>query len=140
MTLEEFVNKAIGVPFVDKGRDYTGWDCHGLLRCAYMDVLGVELPSYTDAYRSTKDVTAIEEIFEHERTANWMKVDKPAPMDGILLRLDNRPVHVGVVITHRDFLHTDRGIDTCVQEYTGLEWGLRVIGVFRLKPQSRMAS
>lgn len=142
MTLEEFARKAVGVPFVDGGRDYTGWDCYGELYVAYRDVLGIEIPAYRGAYKTAKQVDVLTGISEHELRTNWSKVERPQPMDGILIRIDGRPVHVGLVLDRRHFLHVDRGVQTCVQDYKSFEWGLRVLGFYRLaeRPQALMAS
>ena len=58
MTAEQFVERAVCVPFLDKGRGYDGFDCWGLVVCYYRDVLGIELPSY-DGYDSVQNHRAV---------------------------------------------------------------------------------
>lgn len=140
MTLTEFVNRAVGVPFLDGGRDDAGWDCYGLVYCGCRDVLGIEIPAYAGFYKSTKQARLLMSISERELATTWSPVAAPQPMDGILLRVDGRPLHVGLVLDRTRFLHVEEGKETCVQEFDGLEWRQRVLGFYRLKPQAAMAS
>ena len=54
MTWEQFTERAVLTPFLDKGRSYLGFDCWGLVVCGYRDVLGVSLPSY-DEYDTVRN-------------------------------------------------------------------------------------
>lgn len=146
LTVEAFAARAVGVPFLDRGRDYAGWDCWGCLRCGIRDVLGVDIPSYAAHYRTARDQRRIAALMERDRPALWTEVAAPAPMDGILLRIDGRPTHVGLVIDGRRFLHVERGIDTVLEDFGGVQWRERVLGFYRLRavdaesPQAAIAS
>ena len=61
VTIDEFIVKAIKVPFVDKGREYSGWDCWGSVCCFYRDVKGVILPQYLD-YDSSTEYRQLQEL------------------------------------------------------------------------------
>jgi len=141
MTLAEFVNRAVGVPFKERGRGYDGWDCYGVVFQAHLDVLGIELPAYDGEYRSTCQRGRLEALIARETAARWSVPANPEAMDAILLRVEGNDMHLGLVIDSHRFLHVDRGVDTCVQEFTGLEWKGRVAGFYRfVKPQAAMAS
>jgi hypothetical protein len=105
-------------------------------------VLSVALPSYADRYRSVKQARRLLDVFGGELRHGWVEVDQPVAMDGVLLRIGGRPLHVGLMLDGTRFLHVDRGIETCVQEIDGIEWRDRVLGYYRLasRPQALMAS
>ena len=52
MDLEQFAAEVVGipVPFKEQGRDRAGWDCWGIIVCAYREVYGIELPDLGEYY------------------------------------------------------------------------------------------
>ena len=52
MDLEQFAAEVVGipVPFMEQGRDRAGWDCWGVIVCAYREVYGIELPDLGEHY------------------------------------------------------------------------------------------
>ncbi len=50
MNINEFVLKAMAVPFKEKGRDYEGVDCYGIAYLGFKEVFNIQLPTYTDDY------------------------------------------------------------------------------------------
>lgn len=103
------------VPFVPFGRDYHGWDCFGLVVCAYRDVLGVTLPDY--AYQSTRDPRALARLFA-DRSAPHYRVSDPAPMAVACVYRRGLPIHVGLVVSKKRILHVEEGVMTCVEPIT----------------------
>lgn len=134
MTLAEFARRAIRVPFVDRGRDYDGWDCYGLLRCGYRDVLGIELPAHDIGYETAGDTAqdreAIHRMVMAGRAA-WRRIDAPEPGDVPLLICIGRPVHVGLMIDRERFLHCERAIGTVIERLRAPIWARRCEGVYR---------
>jgi len=111
MTQDEFVRAAIGVPFVEHGRDYKGWDCWGLVLCAYRDVLGVTVPDFI--YNDTNDIRALIRNFGTRSQEFWVKVD-PQPLSVACIYRRGHVIHAGLVIGRR-ILHVEQGIETCLE-------------------------
>lgn len=138
MTLIEFVNRAGRVPFVDHGRDYAGWDCWGLVLCAYRDVYGIALPSFTESYPDAGETRASRATISDVMAAYageacrgaWQRVAHPAPGDVLLLKVSGRPIHVGLYIDRGEFIHAERKIGTNVESIRSLLWRDRVEATF----------
>ena len=112
MTWKDFVRKSIGVPFLQKGRDYDGWDCWGLVCVAYHDVLGIELPSYTDTYDSTKELRKLYNSFMSGKQ-EWRECKKIGSV--ALIKRMNLPIHVGILVDGNYIIHCEEKVRT-IQE------------------------
>ncbi len=136
MTLNEFIDKALRAPFKTKGRDYSGFDCYGLMQCAYKDVLVRELPSYVDEYVDAGDTEASRRVIEDHILAakhNWEQVEKPQAMDVVLFRFGNTRTHLGLMVDDKSFLHCEKRIGTVIERLDSAKWKKRAEGVYRLK-------
>ena len=114
MTWPEFIVAAVSVPFIEKGRDYRGWDCWGMVRCGYRDVLGIEMPSWTDEYFSTREFRRLASLFEVHKDQMF----ESCPRDvGAIAHIYRRSlsIHVGIVMPKRMILHAEETVGT-VQE------------------------
>lgn len=131
MTMDEFVNLALPVPFIEKGRDYNGWDCWGLAFCFYRDVLKIDLPEYLN-YSSTRQYAELNSLINSARHL-WDEVFKPLPGDLALFNLSGLPCHVGVVVDRKSVLHTEERVGTFVEPFNGVVWGKRLEGFFRCR-------
>jgi len=135
MTLKEFINKAMFVPFKDNGRDYDGWDCWGLLRRGYRDVYNISIHSYDRAYRSIRDTERIKELVVEGKAKNWWEpVIFPREGDTVVLYLEGRPIHVGLMLGDKKFMHTDEGVNTCIQKLSDF----RVEGIYRYNEDNKL--
>ena len=134
MTLTEFIARAILVPFVNKGRDWHGWDCWGMLRLFHDRVLRIDLPdyseSYTDAGHSAESRERLATLFQTGLTS-WRAVSEPEPGDGVLLNIGGRPIHVGLAIGEGRMLHTSRRINTVIERLDAPMWARRIEGFYR---------
>ena len=128
MRWSDFIERAITVPFVERGRDYCGWDCWGVAQLAYRDVLGIEIPSYLDAYETTSEHRAIYRAFAAGKTA-WKRVDQPAAGDLALILRRNLPIHVGVVLEDDRLLHAEANVGTVIEPMDRL----RIEGFYRYR-------
>ena len=130
MTLQEFIKKAVGVPFKPHGRGYDNWDCWGLIYIAHRDVYSIDLPSYDKEYKSiNREREKIEGLYSAGKQEEWVEVKDPQAGDVVMLYMDGRAVHVGLMIDKDKFLHTEQGIDTCVQRLTDFQF--RIEGFYR---------
>lgn len=124
----DWIADYIGLPFKEHGRDRNGCDCWGLVCCTYREQLGIELPLYTD-YQHTKDPAISHLIVAGSQL--WSGVINPRPFDVAVFNIYGRPMHVGLVVSPGRMLHIERGIDACIQDYTGHAWGKRLEGIYR---------
>lgn len=136
MTFDAFIKKIMLTPYVDKGRDYDGIDCYGMLYLAYKDVLGVALPTYVDEYDDTGKTAASREALSAlitGHTHEWEPVDgRYRPMDVALFTLGGQPIHIGVMIGKDKFIHCEEKIGVIVERLSSAKWAKRKEGVYRL--------
>lgn len=98
----------VGLPFVDGGRGEGGLDCWGLVRAVYLDVLGVELPTYGEI--SARDLLRVARQMSAGKDDGWVEPVCPEDTDVVLMRSAKsmgRVVHVGLVAGGAGVLHTE---------------------------------
>ena len=124
------MNELVGIPWLDKGRTHEGCDCWGLVRLAFAEQLGVDLPSYADGYQDTGDRTALDGLYDSER-GPWQAVElgTEEAFDMVLLR--ERPWHVGLVVRRGLMLHMPEGQSSVVEPYTTGRHLRRIEGIYR---------
>ncbi len=136
ITLNEFINRIMKMPFKDKGRDYTGGDCGAVPYLGYRDVLGIELPSFIDDYVNAGDNEASRRVIHDillSQKQFWDKVEKPRKMDVVLFRFGKTDTHLGLMINKNRFIHCERKINTVNECITSAAWKDRIEGIYRLK-------
>jgi cell wall-associated NlpC family hydrolase len=134
MTLQGFIIKALGVKFRPKGRDHFGWDCYGLVCCAYNDVLDVLLPSFVDDYVDPGDTEASRRVINDlvlMEKQHWQKVSKPKAMDVVVFTLGTSQTHIGLMVDDKCFLHCERKVNTIIERLMCAKWKKRVEGIYR---------
>lgn len=137
MTLDEFIVKALRVKFKDKGRDYSGWDCWGVPRCGYKDVLSIELPSFVDDYIDAGNTEASRRVINDiviSQKHKWDPVNKPRALDVVIFRLGNTETHLGLVVDKNRFIHCEKKINTVIERLDSAKWKRRIEGIYRFKP------
>lgn len=125
--MKDFIAKAQGVPFRDRGRDYTGWDCWGLIWRAYRDCLGLDLTCLAEVPALQNWEAA--DLYEAIHRQHIEVTGKEQPGDVAVFR--GLPVHVGLVVEPGKMLHVEQGISTCVESYRGMAWRHKIIGIYR---------
>ena len=128
-----WANSYVGAPFLKHGRDPHGWDCWGVLFWCYRKHFGVRVPSFTSRYDCTDDSAQIAKVIAGEMMP-WRKLERgerPRLGDGVLMRRGGDHSHVGLVIEPPRMLHVTSRIATQFQDYDGLVWGKRVVGIYR---------
>ncbi len=135
MTLDEFVNRALDVPFKERGRSYDGWDCWGLIYVAYRDVYGIILPTYTGEYHSTRRREELQGLIMRRKMGGWVLDDPHRPGDVVLVRMMGRDCHVGLMLSGWDMLHVQAGVLAAVEPIDRPPWRDRtydkVEGIYR---------
>jgi probable lipoprotein NlpC len=125
MDLSEFTNKAIGTPFKDLGRDLSGWDCWGLIVCAYKEIYDITLEDFTGLTGLNSKESR--QLFEDYRNS-WIELDggKERSGDIVILR-GSSVIHTGLVLGKGMMLHTENHLGTCVETYNSGLWKTKVI-------------
>lgn len=133
MSLAEFIHCATGVPFVDGGRDYDGWDCWGLVRRAYNDVLRIDLPTYGEV--SASDLRAVRRAFAEGAAVRetWRPVSDPQPLDVVGMRAASGAIlaHVGLWLPGGMVMHVERASMTAREPANGIIMRSRIVGYWR---------
>jgi len=137
VTLSEFIQKAMRIPYVDKGRDYSGVDCYGLLYLCYKEVVGVTLAShlddYPDAGETPESRAVLNSLIAVHRDDEWEHVSGGCkPLDVVLFTLGGQPLHLGIALDKKRFFHAERRIGVVVQKMNSSAWTKRKEGVYRL--------
>lgn len=130
MTLDQFNDIALSVPFVIHGRDYNGWDCWGLIFCAYRDVFADPIESFRHDYTSSVEYAELSALIEAKKTA-WISVDVPTEGDVGLYRITKYPCHVALVLPRGRMLHCEKRLGTISEPLDNLIWRNRNVGFFR---------
>lgn len=134
-TLEQ-QSKYMKIPFTSRGHSFQGCDCGGLVWVVYKEELGIELPRWFDMYNSTK----IEHSVKLNTTVstmlgeNGVEVDfkDRRPFDVIAFNICGVPIHVGITVNDKYFLHIMQGTSRVAQErFDSPQWRKRVAGCFR---------
>lgn len=126
-------NDYIGLPFLKNGRDRAGLDCWGLARLAYLDNLGIDLPSFGGCYELVNAGIVEQERLRDDVIQGWSEVTGEAylPFDLIICTLGSNPFHCGLITRPGEMLHIMAGCDAVVETYTGRGWQRRLEGVYR---------
>lgn len=131
-------DKFVQLPFKDRGRDWTGVDCWGLVRLVYQTVpaVPVTLPLWTEV-SPTELRTVIRCITAGAEEPVWRPVETKdvRMLDVVLMSVQHSRMvgHVGVMINDTHCIHTERGANTCVVPLTDISIRNRIRGFRRHK-------
>lgn len=130
MSLDRFV----GIPWADKGRDVTGADCWGLLWLVMREMRGIALPSYSDQYVTADDRRALDALIAGELSP-WQEIERGAelPFDAVLMREGRFLRHVGLVVEPGRLLHVSRNSTSVIERYREGLLKTRVVGFYRYR-------
>ncbi len=96
MTPDEFVSRAVGVPWVRWGSSWDGADCYGIIILYCREVLGLELGVVPQT-----DIAA-----GFAQASGWSQCPHEPGAVGWMAWLDGRPSHCGIVLSGGDMLHS----------------------------------
>jgi cell wall-associated NlpC family hydrolase len=133
----------IGIPFARRGYSREGLNCWGLVRLIMMEQAGVVLPTYLERYetmdrREWPHISSEMEKDLPEWTLVAAKADNgllyhrpPHMFDVVLMSVNGRPLHVGIVVAKGAMIHVEEGISSMKESYTEGAWRHRVLGLYR---------
>lgn len=126
------LTQMIQVPFREKGRDLSGFDCWGAVRYGLEHLHGIEVPSYIEDYVSPHEGQEIAGLIQRE-AVQWVTVTLAAARAGdvLVLKIQNRPWHCGLVIEPPQFLHALAGAGTVMERWDGPMWAQRIVAAYR---------
>lgn len=135
MELVEFKDRALDVPFVEKGRSFEGWDCWGLVYVAYREVFGISLPAATEEYNSTRRRRELQRALARNKGADWVLADPYEPGDVALVEMLGRNCHVGLMFSDMYMLHVQENIGAVMEQIDRHPWRTdqydKVEGIYR---------
>ncbi len=120
------------IPFKEKGRDFDGCDCWGLIYLFKKFEENIDVPTYTNKYLSPLEKEEIHNLVVNERLF-WKEIPlgKEKFGDVINLRINGKDWHVGIVLNNKRFLHVMKSINTVIEKYTSLQWKNKIAGFYR---------
>ncbi len=122
MDLAEFTDRALDVPFIEKGRSYEGWDCWGLIYMAYQDLFSIQLPEYTGEYNSTRRREELQGLITRRKISDWELHSPHEPGDVALVKMLGRNCHVGLMLPDMYMLHVQDGVQAIVEQIDRPPW------------------
>ena len=138
----------VGIPYHKRGRNRTGpgLDCWGVLMAVLDDRAGIKVPGFEElGYEGREGARSLAQFMDRHLgdgmawTEVWRRTGQgpmPCPgvireFDGLRLRMDGQPLHVGVAVGNGWFLHTEQGINCMLEEVEDPKWTNRINGVYR---------
>lgn len=104
------------IPFVDRGHDWKGCDCWGLVALIYAEQRNIELPLYGNIPPGAT-LSKLREILSQAKGGAWQDVEagQERAFDVVLMRgqfsdgerLHSRPIHIGCVFTPGRLIHIE---------------------------------
>lgn len=123
------LEKYIGLKYKEKGRDFDGLDCWGLVRLVYKNEFKIDLPSFSSEYTQT-DVSRIEELIAQYKEG-WESIEQPEEGSIVLFRVLGSESHVGIVVNSEQFLHVRENQDSAIENFSSPFWKKRIVGYFK---------
>lgn len=130
-----WVNKYVGLPFKDGGRDRNGVDCWGLIRLIYQQELRIDLPTYGEI--SAEDLARVAEaVGSNYSLEPWHEISESniLPFDVVVMKFygQKRIGHVGIMVHDgRTVLHTERNLDSALVPLNHMTIRHRIVGFRR---------
>jgi len=116
------------------GIPYSEYDCWGICKKFYSEVLGIDLLAWFDYENNTHEVgskkwAVASNYFIQDYRNFFTKVRTPEFGDLVLLKLYGIPAHIGVFIGDGKFLHTSINNGSHIDRLS--RWGELVEGFYR---------
>lgn len=110
MKKSEFIERAVGLPWIDRACSWQAMDCWGVVVMYFRYVYGEELPC-VEGYQ-TRQTGIVEGMEDQLASGKWRQVDEPDG-DCIAFMLFRNGVasHVGVIVDGKYALHSAGNAD-----------------------------
>lgn len=130
----------IGIPFVENDQgSRKGTNCWGIVRLIYLEQRGILLPSYDGSYRGIRDFAGLDIVIHRAIAQLWKPIAVPKPFNIIVTKAGKDVSHIGVVIDHREFIHTRESVMSATmvrgsrrEDYHSNRWLRRIEGFYEL--------
>ncbi|MER8786322.1 C40 family peptidase [Mesorhizobium sp. M0983] len=121
----------IGLPFADKGRDWSGCDCWGFVRLVHAEHAGNDLPSYAGlGAAERREIAGI--VAREAQSALWLKVETPQALDILWFRRGRLDAHCGLYLRPGLMMHMVEEDCSKIERFDdGSPWQHRLTGVYR---------
>lgn len=127
----EWVERYLGIPYLERGRTLDGCDCWGLVRLVLKERFGIELPSLDGSYDHVDPELSARLINQTAPAVDARLVDTPCAGDVAVMRVRAATAHVGVFVSETHVLHTVRGRGPALETVKSL--GNRIVEVRRVR-------
>lgn len=124
----------LGIPHTKGGRTTDGLDCYGLIVVVYADLLGISLDAREhEHWGRGKDRVAASFAAGPGGGYRIIEAHQPhilKPLDTLILSLGGRPLHCGINVNGREFLHVS-GDSVVLARLFDPKWQLRLRRIYR---------
>lgn len=124
----------IGIPYLNRGSNFQGCDCWGLVWLFNLEILGRLIPRY-DGYEDSGDSLTMKDYIA-DRWGAW-EVVQHADLkigDVLAIRLSNKAAtHCGVYADRGKMLHTLSGRMSCLESVEDGFWKNAIVRIGRWK-------
>jgi cell wall-associated NlpC family hydrolase len=95
-------SKYLAIPYKERGRDFKGVDCWGLVRLFLLNEFKIEIGNFNQY--SVANLEEVKQVAEIEKK-NWITVQSPEVGDVAEIQMTKRGWHVGVIVHPGLILH-----------------------------------
>lgn len=130
-------SKYIGIPYTNKGRDFNGCDCWGLVRLIYKEEYEINLLSFYGEYENSEEGVAVKEVVQKGKDLfDNVQKDTPDYGDIIVFNMKGNPCHVGVYVGNGKVLHVLRGTEGVIERLSSHRLKGRVEGYYEIREET----
>jgi cell wall-associated NlpC family hydrolase len=134
----EWCSQYVGIPFLSHGRDRSGCDCYGLCWLVMREQFGIEAPSYAGDYPDALEAAEVARLIADMTSPlylrgdwRWLALSEPRAGDLVVMRIQGRPWHVGIIVARDWMLHVRPGANACLERLDSMRWRKRIVGFYR---------
>lgn len=127
------ISKYIQIPYKNKGREFDGCDCWGLVRLVYLHEYDIKLPILSNDYADASVGTEVGATVKNEKLVirNKQK-ESPEYGDLIVFNINGNPCHIGMYIGKNRVLHILKGTDSTIENLNSFRLKGRVEGYYEV--------